>query len=245
MRLIFGAIRSTPLNWLQTMSNTAPPMVRRETANQKSFNRIASLLQHTPIVNILAQAPDSSRLISRRPFYKWWILAWPSLETIWAQDTTVNGDLINDPTQKLPGFSNLSRNLWTISNGLISKQGRTKRNLYRWGVSATPECPRCGHASQDTDHQVLHCPVTAVHEGGAEYRRWFDEVRIQVWSPNETTITTTNNNISFLLTQFDRKGLLPYYNQPNFWKPFWQRLSMIMSYHNLIEFSCSRLCTKI
>ena len=107
MRLISRAIRSTSLNWLPTMNNIAPPMVRRETANQKSFNRIASLPPRTPIVNILAQAPDSSRLISRRPFYKsrndeyspdhhW--------KSIWAQDTPVNGDLINDPTQKLPGF---------------------------------------------------------------------------------------------------------------------------------------------
>ena len=141
MRLTSVAIRSTPLNWLSIMSNIAPPMVRRETANQKSFNRIASLPQRTPIVNILAQAPDSSRLISRQPFYKsrndeyspdhhW--------KSLWALDTPVNGDLINDPTQKLPGFSNLSRNLWTTSNRLISKQGRTQRNLYRWGVSDKP-----------------------------------------------------------------------------------------------------------
>ena len=190
MRLISGAIRSTPLNWLPTMSNIAPTIVRRETANQKSFDRIASLPQHTPIVNILAQTPDSSRLISRRPFYKsrngeyspehhW--------KSIWAQDTPINGDLINDFTQKLRGFSNLSRNLWTTSNRLISKQGRTQRNLYRWGVSPTTECRRCGHASQDTDHMVLHCPVTAIDGGyavvlerGAEYRRWFLEVRVQV-----------------------------------------------------------------
>ena len=130
MRLISGTIRSTPLNWLPTMNNIAPPMVRRETSNQKSFNRIASLPQRTPIVNILAQASDSSRLISRRPFYKsrndeyspdhhW--------RSIWAQDTPVNGDLLNDPTQKLPGFSNLNRNLWTTSNRIINKQGRTQR----------------------------------------------------------------------------------------------------------------------
>ena len=168
MRLISRAIRSTSLNWLPTMNNIAPPMVRRETPTKKSFNRIASLPPRTPIVNILAQAPDSSRLISRRPFYKSRndeYLPDHHWKSIWAQDTPVNGDLINDPTQKLPGFSNLNRNLWTTSNRLISKQGRTQRNQYRWGVSATSECPRCGHASQDTDHLVLHYLVTAIDGG--------------------------------------------------------------------------------
>ena len=63
---------------------------------------------------------------------------------------------------------------WALSNRLRSGQGRTACNLHRWGYAETPLCPECQLEPQDTDHFVLHCPVTAI-PGGYETERneWY------------------------------------------------------------------------
>ena len=37
--------------------------------------------------------------------------------------------------------------------------------LHKWGLNATPNCPHCNAAQQDTDHLVLNCPVTKLDGG--------------------------------------------------------------------------------
>ena len=190
MRLISGTLKSTPLEWLPTMCNIAPPAVRREEANQKLHNKIVSAPPDLPIARIIDQAPTSSRLRSRKPFYKSSIPNYNAnthWRETWEANRPTNGLLIQDPTLAIPGFATARRREWAYSNRLLSKHGRTNQNLARWGMSETAECPRCGHHTQDTDHIILECPHTAI-DGGYQvvlrcdehFRRWLLESRVEV-----------------------------------------------------------------
>ena len=187
------------------VSTALPPLVINHWVQNSSngrnwaFSRIASLPQRTSIVDILAQAPHRTRLTSRRPFYRSGNEEYSHDEhwrLIWAENTPANCDLITELTRQLPGFPDLSRIMWTTASLLISKHGRTQRNLHRWGVAATSEFHRCGRASQDADHLVLHYPhhsnrckfshdvrsemYALVLEVGEAHMRWFDEVCVRV-----------------------------------------------------------------
>ena len=177
MRTITGSLRSTPNQWLPVMSAIAPPHLRREEANQTWIQRAKDSEQNIPLKEIFNNAPKTSRLKSRKPFYKSEIIDFNTTEawkTEWTNDTPRGGDLITDPTQRLPGFQTGKRKYWVYSNRLRSKHGRTAANMHRWGLRDSPTCPRCQEAPQDTDHLVIHCPETRL-EGGYETVNSFDE----------------------------------------------------------------------
>ena len=159
------------------MSAIAPPHLRREEANQTWIQRAKDSEQNIPLKEIFNNAPKTSRLKSRKPFYKSEITDFNTTEawkTEWTNDTPRGGDLITDPTQRLPGFQTGKRKYWVYSNRLRSKHGRTAANMHRWGLRDSPTCPRCQEAPQDTDHLVIHCPETRL-EGGYETVNSFDE----------------------------------------------------------------------
>lgn len=68
MRIVTGCLKPTPVQWLPVMSAIAPPHLRREEMNQKWIER-AQAEEITPLQKIFKQAPSTSRLKSRSPFY--------------------------------------------------------------------------------------------------------------------------------------------------------------------------------
>lgn len=190
MRLISGAVKSTPIPWLPTMCHIAPPHLRRKLATNRTLKKLNSLSPNTPLREVLAGAPATHRLTSRKPFYKiaevdcdmarWW-------RSFWADCAPRGGEIITDPTWEMPGFRTCNRKQWVSSNRLISKHGRTSASLYRWGLAPSPLCPRCGMAPQDADHLVLHCPFTSIPGGyaavlacGGVFFDWLERTGVEV-----------------------------------------------------------------
>lgn len=68
MRIVTGCLKPTPVQWLTVMSAIAPPHLRREEMNRKWIER-AQAEEITPLQKIFKQAPSTSRLKSRSPFY--------------------------------------------------------------------------------------------------------------------------------------------------------------------------------
>ena len=144
----------------------------------------------TPLVQVLNSAPETHRLRSRRPFYNSEIAEYSGTEkwrAEWATGMPRGGFLVEDPTEGLPGFHATGRKYWAAANRIRSGHGRTAVNMHRWGLWDSPLCPKCHLAPQDTDHLVLHCPVTslnggylAVHEMGDDFIAWMDEHNVEV-----------------------------------------------------------------
>ena len=165
MRIVSGTTQSTPIPWLPVMSNIAPPHLRREEATQKQHARLLNSDSPTPLKQVIDEAPVTSRLKSRKPFYKATKENYETKEAWrneWRQNLPRQGEVIPDPTKPLPGFHHLTRRQWTQANRLLTGHGKTAANLHRWGYQESPMCPACHEAPQDTDHLVLHCPITAI-----------------------------------------------------------------------------------
>ena len=170
MRIISGSLKSTPLPWLPVMASVPPPALRREQATQKQHKRIQNTAIDTPLQKVVADAPLTNRLSSRRPFYRSekpdfsigdaWRSEWSGLNVRGAQ-------LVMDPTLELPGFLTLNRKQWTYCNRIRSHHGRTAANLHRWGYLESPTCPRCHSNPQDMDQQPT-CPALP---DNSNYRR--------------------------------------------------------------------------
>ena len=190
MRITSGCLKSTPTQWLPVASAIAPPHLRREETNQKWVENARDEERDIPLKQILNNAPLTNRLKSRKPFYRSEKEGYNTNDAWrkeWRQNTPKGGAIIEDPTQKLPGFDTNTRKQWVTANRLRTGHGRTAKNMHRWGQIESPICPRCKEAPQDTDHLVLHCPVTRL-EGGYEsvnrsdgtLKAWIDTHKIEV-----------------------------------------------------------------
>ena len=146
MRTISGCLKSTPNNWLLVTSAIAPPHLRREEANQISHAKIQNTESDMPIRIAYESAPSSSRLKSRNPFHLSKKNEFDILESWkdeWTDNTPRGGDLIQDPTERLPGFNSANRKAWVMANRIRTRHGRTAANLHKWGFIENPTCPRC------------------------------------------------------------------------------------------------------
>ena len=191
MRTISGALKSTPTQWLPTLSAIAPSHLRREYATQKQHKRIAMIDYQTPLKQVIENAPISSRLKSRKPFYKTIDNdfdihdAW---KKEWNEHPPAGANIIEDPTiQPLPGFNTLPRKQWVQAYRIRSRHGRTAKNLYRWGYRDNPTCTACGTSPQDMDHLILNCPQTAipggyqtVHLCEQEFLDWMEQHKVEM-----------------------------------------------------------------
>lgn len=143
-----------------------------------------------PLKSVLRSAPVTRRLRSRRPFYH---SENPNFSLIekwrgeWAQFRPPGGDLVDDPTEPLPGFRELNRRQWVQANRIRSKCGRTAATLHRWGYRDSPICPECGEESQDMDHAILRCPRTSiaggyvsVHRADQDFNDWLSNTNFEV-----------------------------------------------------------------
>lgn len=64
------------------------------------------------------------------------------MEKSWIYENVVNNSLINDPTQRVPGFD-LPRAMWSALNRIRTDQGICKFLLDNWKMTDTPLC-ECG-----------------------------------------------------------------------------------------------------
>ena len=168
MRVVSGCLKSTPKAWLPVCSAMPPPHLRRKEINQGWLVKIKLTEVETPLKTTFESAPETSRLKSRRPFPRSGQDQFNLQEcwrNEWKENTPRGGDIITDPTFRLPGFLTANRKTWVTANRIRTRHGRTSANLHKWGIADSPTCPKCKDAVQDTDHLVLHCPVTKL-EGG-------------------------------------------------------------------------------
>ena len=190
MRITSGCLKSTPNQWLPVVSSITPPHIRREEMNQKWIQNVKEDTRDLPIKKILHDAPHTSRLKSRNPFYKSEkenFNAQEAWREEWTNDMPRGGDIIVDPTQRQPGFSTSSRKQWVSANRIRTRHCRTAANQHRWKQIESPMCPKCNQAPQDTDHLVLHCPVTRLeggyataHQSEKAFLDWLDEHNLEV-----------------------------------------------------------------
>ena len=134
------------------------------------ISKINQLDPDTPLRKIMEDIPTSNRLISRKPFYRVPIsnqgLA-DRWRARWLGCVPEGGEVVVNPTEPVPGYEGCSRRLWVTRNRLLTRHGRTRARLCRWGNIEDPICTRCGLEPETTDHIVLHCPHTAI-DGGYE-----------------------------------------------------------------------------
>ena len=98
------------------------------------------------------------------------------------------GEIVIDPTTKLPAFTKANRKQWVTANRILSKHGRTASSLYKWGLRDSPICPECHNGPQDTDHIILHCPATrlpggynTIFECNNVFTDWVSSAPIEMW----------------------------------------------------------------
>ena len=145
IRIITGTLKSTPLFWLPTLSSIASPHLKRELATQRQHNRLNSTEIETQLKQIMKEAPTTTTLKSRRPFYSTQTNDYNLQEKRkkeW-QESILTGDLLEDPTSPQPGFHSLTRKQWTRANRIRIWHGRTAANLHKWGYWNFPTCTKC------------------------------------------------------------------------------------------------------
>lgn len=166
MRLITGAVSSTPIPWLHVQSNIAPPELRRKHAAHKMWkncfddNRSYTLPIRTDLEN-----PPPRRLTSRSPIWldpeiqeetfdinDAWALYWSDSPNF------SNKSLIEVPKERLEGFS-LERKEWKMLNRFRSGHGCSASQMYRWFFTNSPYCD-CGDGTtiQTVSHVIDECP---------------------------------------------------------------------------------------
>ena len=152
--------------------------------------RIEEITDKVPVKGIMEEAPKTSRLKSRKPFYQSKQNSFrmgDEWTATWNKAVPRGGNIIEDPTKRMPGFTCHSRKLWVTSNRLLTGHGRTAANMHRWNLRETDACRHCQGGPETTDHIVLHCPVTCLAGGyetiltaGEEFKEWTNELRIEV-----------------------------------------------------------------
>ena len=190
MRTIGGCLKSTPIQWLPVVSSIAPPHIRREEANQRMLQRTEDMPDNIPLKQTLKIAPTTSRLKSRKPFYRSKIYSFGAVDAWraeWKESTPHGGDLIDDPAQPLPGIKSLKRKHWVMTNRLRTRHARTAHTMHKWKLKDSPTCQRCNNGPETTDHIVLQCPMTkleggfsAVHQANDNLVAWMDRLNLEV-----------------------------------------------------------------
>lgn len=190
MRTITGAIRSTPTQWLSTLSNIAPPVLRRQNALVNEYKKIAANSE----LPVHGDLPTSSvtRLSSRKPPLK---LAKNLLESsyevatawsnLWQNSPLYNSACITDPTREVAGFHE-RRKTWVRLNRIRTNHGRSRSNLFKYGAAASPECD-CGAPSQTINHILSECPLRSypgdiadVYKATANGIEWLENLDVNL-----------------------------------------------------------------
>ena len=186
MRLVSGAIKSTPTSQLPLLSGITPPDIRRLEQCLKLLHRSTKtpthLLHHLTTTN---REQPTSRLKSRYPLSRQLHeLQHEAINTspeTWSQDRWSSRWQLTDcqlrryiptPTNKPPGHD-LPRAQWVQLNRLRSGHGRYKAFMHRIGLADTNLCP-CGEVQ--TSAHVLQCTLIGMNGDLAtvdnDFRTW-------------------------------------------------------------------------
>ena len=154
----FSTLKFTPLPSLPTRSSIAPPHLTRELATQRLHNQLNSTEIENPLKQTIKEAPTTTRLKSRRPFYSKQTNDF-KLQEKWKEQLQENiptgRDLVEDPTNSQPGSHSLTRKQWTTANRIRTRHGRTAANLHEWGYWGSPTRPKCFAAPQDRPYSNI------------------------------------------------------------------------------------------
>ncbi len=182
MRIIAGAVSSTPVPWLHVLTNIAPPHLRREKAAHRMWSKYTEHpnLVDTPLRQDLMNPPPS-RLKSRKPIWKDPNIKQPtySIEGTWRkfwQDNPnfTNKTLIDDPSKRIEGFS-LERKSWKTLNRFRTGHGCCAEQLVRWNYATSSACDCDGVTVQTMNHLLDECPDRKFNGGLANLHSLTEE----------------------------------------------------------------------
>ena len=186
--LISGTVRSTPLPWLQVLTNIEPPALRCTAATDKLLTQ-AECYSEWPLYKLLTHAECHSewplydnvfhRTLLRLKFRK---PLWRDPETIdvtsrwwddWQLATVVNSSLVEDPTIWLPGFD-LHRCQWSLLNHFRTGQGHCNACRKKWGFTNNELCD-LWNPNNDTYCQLLS--IDQVRRRTSDYCVYIKQMR--------------------------------------------------------------------
>lgn len=159
MRVITGAVDSTPLPWLHVLSNIAPPHLRRGKSAHKEWLKCTEHpnLRNIPIREDLLNPPPN-RLVSRNPIWKDEIIQSHvySIKDRWKDfwkdsPNFKNKELIEDPSVRVEGFE-LPRKEWRVLNRLRTGHGCCAQKMYLWKYTDSSYC--------DCDSSVIQWSIS-------------------------------------------------------------------------------------
>lgn len=163
MRIITGAVASTPLAWLSALSHIAPPSIRRQSALLTLYRKIISdqriprhhdLLTDT-IVRLKSRNPSAvtAKTLHTNEF---------NVKEAWAENWLSSGvssqlfDFDKHTNKSLE--LKLPRKLWCNLNRLRTRHGNCNEMLHKWGYARSPSC-QCGNPNQSMNHLLFNCPI--------------------------------------------------------------------------------------
>lgn len=167
MRIITGTIKSTPLPWLPTLSNIAPPKLRRQEALTRMISKCETV-KKSLLYSVRQNLPEI-RLRSRTPpwtLYNQNFNIKDEWRAEWQTRLPTNANLVEDPTTPLCGFDQ-HRNVWSKLNRFRCNHGRCNHMLHNWNARDSPICDFCNLYDQTMLHIVNDCPFKK-YPGGLE-----------------------------------------------------------------------------
>lgn len=165
MRIITGAVDSTPVPWLHVLSNIAPPHLRRESAAHREWTKIMEHpnLSAAPIKHDLMNPPPH-RLTSRHPIWKDYTIQNRnfSIKERWKEYWESSPDfhnksIVDNPYELVQGFQ-LPRREWKTLNRLRTGHGCCAEKMFLWNFADSPVCDCDGVTVQSMSHIVNDCP---------------------------------------------------------------------------------------
>lgn len=194
MRVITGAVDSTPVPWLHVLSNIEPPQVRRKLAAHKEWEKCLdeSRTYELPIKNFLLNPPPP-RLSSRSPIWKDTEIQDPNFNAHEQWKNYWNGSpdfsnkhLIEEPHRKLEGF-NLPRREWRMLNRFRSGHGCSGEQMHRWQFRDSPYCDCGNNVVQSMEHILNECRsrkfngnINTLHSANAGAISWLSGLDIEI-----------------------------------------------------------------
>lgn len=160
MRIISGTVKSTPVVWLPTLCNIAPPDLRRckATSNliQRCMRHDSSLLKDELFLRPVHRLNSRYFIWNEVPELLKFDITDKWRER-WTDSSPCNYHLCMDPTLKPGGFL-LSRIAWCRLNRIRTGHGRCNSCLFKWNMTDSPACD-CGCAEQTMGHIISSCPL--------------------------------------------------------------------------------------
>lgn len=161
MRIITGCIKPTPIFWLPSLCNIAPPNLRRENALIREYEKmrlneilpIHSDMEDVQIRRLISRNPPLSKAINLYSENFNLTNAW---KETWEKYCPTQFKHMPCIEAQPPGFDT-KRKIWVTLNRIRTNTGKCAYSLHQWGKLETSVCD-CGAAQQTIHHIVAACP---------------------------------------------------------------------------------------